>query len=100
MTATLNNGTPPDPDLRRDTPAGKVVLAYLRGQGAALEALDPLVRRDEPDSVHQMRIAARRVRSTIRTFGQVLHPSGAERLAGELKCMPPLIRRGLSGCLR
>jgi CHAD domain-containing protein len=97
MTATLNNGTPPDPDLRRDTPAGKVVLAYLRGQGAALEALDPLVRRDEPDSVHQMRIAARRVRSTIRTFGQVLHPSGAERLAGELKWLAAVLGRARDG---
>jgi CHAD domain-containing protein len=60
----------------RDSPAGQVVLAYLRDQAAALDRLAPGVRRDEPDAVHQMRVAARRLRSTLRTFRRVIGPAG------------------------
>jgi CHAD domain-containing protein len=73
------------PRLSRSSPAGDVVLAYLRTQTKALQSLDPMVRRDEPDSVHQMRVATRRLRSTLRSFGQVIRGSGTERLAGELQ---------------
>jgi len=55
-----------------------VLLAYLREQSRVMKAYDPLVRRDEPDSVHQMRIAARRLRSTLQSFGTIL-PSPATR---------------------
>jgi hypothetical protein len=41
--------------LTRHSPAAEVVLAYLRDQVAAISRYDPLVRRDEPDAVHQMR---------------------------------------------
>jgi CHAD domain-containing protein len=57
-------------------PAGQVVLAYLREQAAALDSLAPSVRRDEPDAVHQMRVATRRLRSTLRTFRRVIGPAG------------------------
>ncbi|MEU6775694.1 CYTH and CHAD domain-containing protein [Streptomyces sp. NPDC046759] len=81
---------------RKDEPsppvtAGDHVLAYLRAQRDALVELDPAVRRDVPDSVHRMRVATRRARSTLRTFRSVLDrtvtdPVGAELkwLAGEL----------------
>src|SRR5580693_8716867 len=58
------------------SPAGQVVLAYLRKQAAALDSLAPGVRRDEPDAVHQMRVATRRLRSTLRTFRRVIGPAG------------------------
>ncbi|MER8043005.1 CYTH and CHAD domain-containing protein [Streptomyces sp. NPDC094032] len=71
--------------------AGHAVLAYLRAQRDALVALDPAVRRGLPDAVHQMRIASRRLRGALRTYGKVLDrtvtdPVGAELrwLAGEL----------------
>ncbi|MEU6590992.1 CYTH and CHAD domain-containing protein [Streptomyces sp. NPDC046881] len=71
--------------------AGDHVLAYLRAQRDALVELDPAVRRGLPDAVHRMRVATRRARSTLRTFGTVLDravtdPVGAELkwLAGEL----------------
>ncbi|MEV5385498.1 CYTH and CHAD domain-containing protein [Streptomyces sp. NPDC052721] len=71
--------------------AGDHVLAYLRAQRDALVELDPAVRRDLPDSLHRMRVATRRARSTLRTFGALLDrtvtgPLGAELkwLAGEL----------------
>ncbi|MFG2328627.1 CHAD domain-containing protein [Streptomyces sp. NPDC048604] len=71
--------------------AGDAVLAYVREQRDALVALDPAVRRDLPDSVHQMRVACRRLRSAFKTYRKVLDrtvtdPVGAELkwLAGEL----------------
>jgi CHAD domain-containing protein len=62
-----------------------VVLAYLKEQMAALRSLEPGVRRDEYDAVHQMRVATRRLRGTLRSFGDVIPRAETERLAGELK---------------
>jgi CHAD domain-containing protein len=65
--------------------AGAVVLDYLRQQAARLQALDPLVRADEPDSVHQMRVTARRLRSTLQSFGQIIPRSQTSELIAGLK---------------
>jgi CHAD domain-containing protein len=65
--------------------AADVVLAYVGTQVAAIMAFDPLVRRDAPDAVHQMRVATRRLRSTLKSFGGVLRASDCERLGDELK---------------
>jgi len=65
--------------------AGAVVLDYLRQQAARLQALDPLVRADEPDSVHQMRVTARRLRSTLQSFGRVIPRSQTSELTAGLK---------------
>jgi len=73
------------PALAPSSPAGQVVLAYLRDQAAALKSLDPMVRRDEPDAVHQMRVATRRLRATLRSFGAVLRGEDIPRLAADLK---------------
>jgi CHAD domain-containing protein len=71
--------------LTPSSPAGRVVLAYLRTYAERMKSLDPMVRGDEPDAVHQMRVATRRLRSTLRSFGQIIRRDGTERLAGELK---------------
>ena len=71
------------PRLTPASPAGQVVLGYLRDQAETLKSLDPMVRRDEPDSVHQMRVATRRLRSTLRSFKRVI--GGGGHLAAELK---------------
>ena len=65
--------------------AADVVLAYVGTQVAAIMAFDPLVRRDTPDAVHQMRVATRRLRSTLKSFGGVLRAEECERLGDELK---------------
>ena len=75
----------PHPALSASAPAWQLVAAYLRAQFEALTSLDPLVRADEPDSVHQMRIAVRRLRSTLQTFGRLFRPSDTELLATELR---------------
>ncbi len=76
---------------RRSRPDGKPVtaadhvLAYVRAQRDALVELDPAVRQDVPDSVHRMRVATRRLRSTFRTFRTVLDPETTDPVATDLK---------------
>ncbi|WP_149548521.1 CYTH and CHAD domain-containing protein [Streptomyces marokkonensis] len=65
--------------------AGDHVLAYVRAQRDALVELDPAVRQDVPDSVHRMRVATRRLRSTFRTFRDVLDRETTDPVAEDLK---------------
>lgn len=65
--------------------AGDHVLAYVRHQVEALVVLDPAVRRDLPDSVHRMRVATRRLRSTFRTYRRLLDRTTTDPLRDELK---------------
>src|SRR5258707_790789 len=60
-------------------------MAYAREQADKLKALDPMVRRDEPDSIHQMRVASRRLRSTFQSFGSVLRTEDTGDLRDELR---------------
>jgi CHAD domain-containing protein len=75
----------PEPDAAAS--AGDVVLAYLRTQAEQLHRYDPLVRRAVPDAVHQMRVAARRVRSALQAFGRVIDRDSTRELTVELKWM-------------
>ncbi|MGW0804147.1 CYTH and CHAD domain-containing protein [Nonomuraea sp. NPDC002799] len=52
--------------------AAQIVVDYLAGQVAALLSQDPRVRRAEEDAVHQMRVAARRLRSALKAFKAVV----------------------------
>jgi CHAD domain-containing protein len=70
---------------RRSSPAADVVLAYLRIHADRLRVLEPMARADEPDAVHQMRVAVRRLRATLRSFGQVIPRSDSGHLAAELR---------------
>jgi CHAD domain-containing protein len=72
----------------QDRPAGTsgdVVLGYIRAQSGALKSLDPLVRRGEPDSVHRMRVASRRLRAALQSFGKVLDAHSTTHLRSELR---------------
>jgi CHAD domain-containing protein len=42
------------------------------------------VRLDEPDAVHQMRVASRRLRSTLRSFGHIISRDATAGLAADL----------------
>jgi CHAD domain-containing protein len=66
-------------------PAGQVVLGYLRDQAHRLTSLDPMVRMHEPDSIHQMRVTTRRLRSTLRSFRRVIGNGETGWLADELR---------------
>lgn len=65
--------------------AGDHVLAYVRAQRDAIVELDPAVRRDVEDSVHSMRVATRRMRSTFKSFGKVLDRAVTDPIGDELK---------------
>ncbi|MFI9118725.1 CHAD domain-containing protein [Streptomyces bikiniensis] len=65
--------------------AGAAVLAYVREQAEAVVALDPAVRRDLPDAVHQLRVACRRLRSALKTYRSVLDRNATDPLGDELK---------------
>ena len=71
--------------LTRGSPAGEVVLGYVRDQVAAIWRYDPLVRRDAPDAVHQMRVATRRARSALQAFGTIIDREATRPLCAELK---------------
>jgi CHAD domain-containing protein len=66
-------------------PAGTVVLSHLQDQVHTLKSFDPGVRRDQPDSVHKMRVATRRLRSALATFEPLLDPHAGDALRAELK---------------
>jgi CHAD domain-containing protein len=74
-----------DAELTARSPAGDVVLAYIRTQVLAIARYDPLVRRDAPDAVHQMRVATRRARSALQAFGQIIDREATGSLGEELK---------------
>src|SRR6266566_2443556 len=53
--------------------------------GAALLHHDPLVRTGrDPEAIHQARVATRKLRSNLRTFGPLLDPEWTEPLRSEL----------------
>ena len=69
----------------RNSSAAQILLAYLDAQVHTLWEQDARMRQDEPDSVHQLRIAARRLRSALTTYRSLLDVDAAGRLGGELK---------------
>jgi CHAD domain-containing protein len=69
-----------DAEVTARSPAGDVVLAYIRTQVLAIARYDPLVRRDAPDAVHQMRVATRRARSAAGLRPD--HRPGGDAIAG------------------
>lgn len=70
---------------KRRVTVGQVVLARVEAQAVVLAGLDEAVRADEPDAVHRMRVACRRLRSALRTFRRYLAPGAADHLVGELR---------------
>lgn len=73
------------PRLRRKPSADDVIRAYLTEHVSKMLEADPRVRLDEPDSVHKMRVASRRIRSTLRSFRKVLDEDRARDLDVRLK---------------
>jgi len=73
------------PSADRARSAGELVLAYLGAQAQQLRRYDPLVRQDVPDAVHQMRVAARRMRSALQSFPRIIDRDQTRELTAELK---------------
>ncbi|HLH83491.1 MAG TPA: CYTH and CHAD domain-containing protein [Trebonia sp.] len=77
--------------------AGEVVLAYLDAQAARLASLDAAVRRDLPDSVHQMRVTTRRLRSALQSFPAILPEPATRHLRGELRWLGAVLGEARDG---
>ena len=71
--------------------AGQVVQGYLSTNAAALLAADARVRLGEPESVHDLRVAARRLRSVLRTFDAFFEPPAAAGLQERLRTLNLLL---------
>ena len=71
-------------ELEKDSPAA-AVLDALRAQRNAIIDWEPRVRADEFDSVHQLRVATREMRSLLETFEGILEGDTLEELEDELK---------------
>jgi CHAD domain-containing protein len=67
-----------------DDPAGDAVHAHLLTHVRRFLLQDMRVRRDLPDSVHQMRVAARRLRSGLRVFSPLVDADWSRHLRDEL----------------
>jgi CHAD domain-containing protein len=75
----------PDPErVTPDDPAADAVHAHLITHVRRFLLQDVRVRRDLPDSVHQMRVAARRLRSGLRVFAPLVEETWSRHLRDEL----------------
>jgi CHAD domain-containing protein len=83
LARALGRTETPDP-LRPKSSARRVLQTHLTEQVHAIAGQDPLVRLDAPDSVHQMRVATRRLRSALKTWRPLLDAELTEPLRGEL----------------
>ena len=74
------------PQPRKGAPALDRFRAYMRQQVDELARHDPVARLDEdPERVHQIRVATRRARSALRTARPLLDVEWAQGLRDELK---------------
>jgi CHAD domain-containing protein len=69
---------------RRAT-AGAVLVAYLQDQVDQLVRADRGARSDDPHAVHAMRVATRRLHSTLATYRRLVNRQRTEPLREELK---------------
>jgi CHAD domain-containing protein len=79
----LADGRRPPP--ARDAPAAEHLRAQLRRQYDEILAHDPGTRRgDEPEELHQLRVATRRLRAFLRAAAPLVESEWADRLRSEL----------------
>lgn len=83
--ATADPDPPAPLAVSPDDPASCAVRETLRGYVRQLMAADPAVRRGHDDAVHQMRVAARRLRSALKTFAPLVDLVWATSLREDLK---------------
>ncbi|MEU2254383.1 CHAD domain-containing protein [Nocardia xishanensis] len=71
--------------------AGDALIAALRDDVDRLLSAEPDVRADAPDSVHQMRVATRRLRSVLRSYRNLFQKNPAAEIGAELKWLAGLL---------
>lgn len=75
------------PPVGPDDPAREAIRAALSRNAAKLARHETGVREGTPDSVRKLRIAARRLRSDLKTFRPLLDPDWAQALGTELRAL-------------
>ena len=78
----LDGGASVDALLRHDLATG--TLRLFRHEAGVRTG-------EDPEAVHQARVATRRIRSTLRTFSSLLDPEWTDRLRDELKWLADLL---------
>ena len=85
------NGGSPEADIGRGSTLGALVQRTLRGEFEHLLDFDVPLRLEPEDpperAIHQARVATRRLRSDLKTFGPVLDPVWVRHTRIELKWM-------------
>jgi CHAD domain-containing protein len=77
---------PREDDVRKRAPAIEHVRAYLRAQLVEIERADPLIRSgDDANAVHDFRVAARRMRSILKSTKALFDEEWASSLQRELR---------------
>jgi CHAD domain-containing protein len=74
-----------------DESAAEAVKACIASALHRLITHDPAARLGEPEGVHQMRVAMRRLRSDLRTFAPVVDEDWSNALRSELKWLADLL---------
>jgi CHAD domain-containing protein len=78
--------------LDQSSTGADVIQAAIAGPVAKLLRSDPLIRLGgDPESVHQARVATRRLRSDLKTFAPLMDPDWAAPLRGELRWLGELL---------
>ncbi|KGM02182.1 CHAD domain-containing protein, partial [Cellulomonas cellasea] len=78
-------GPTPPRTFRRSATSGEVVLAHVRAQVETMAAQDLPVRLGSPGSVHAMRVATRRLRSALTSFGPLFLDDAVAPLRADLR---------------
>ncbi|MET1064859.1 MAG: CHAD domain-containing protein [Arthrobacter sp.] len=73
------------------TTAGDALLAYLAEQLAELRLHAPGVRKNQGESIHKMRVAARRMRSLLASGSKLLADGTAKNLRTELRWLSGML---------
>jgi CHAD domain-containing protein len=82
--AALPDGAARLAERGQGTSAGEFLHATLSDQLAGLEAADVMLRTEQPDAVHQVRVGARRLRSTLAAFHPLMDETTVRGLRDEL----------------
>ncbi|GAB19213.1 hypothetical protein GOEFS_077_00050 [Gordonia effusa NBRC 100432] len=79
------------PHLGKNPTALELVITDIAVHRNALVAMDPLVRIDAYDAVHQMRVATRKLRSVLSSFPTVLDELGTAHVNNELRLLAQIL---------
>lgn len=71
--------------------AAAVVGEYLAAQVGMIQAKEAQVRVDAPDAVHKMRVATRRLRSTLRVFRDLMDAESTTALSDEVRWLGEML---------